>query len=85
MVLTSVRSQVFSPDVFTNLGIDALSRRILVVKSTNHFHGAFAPVATRILYAGIDGPYPNDPRRNGYRNLKRPIWPIVENPHAPDS
>lgn len=81
VVLNSNRAQAFSPDLFTNLGIDIDARQALVVKSTNHFHGAFAAVATQILYAAVEGPYPSDPRRNGYRHLIRPIWPIFGNPH----
>ncbi|QQA43013.1 M81 family metallopeptidase [Pelagovum pacificum] len=80
VVLNSNRAQAFSPDLFTNLGID--DAKILVVKSTNHFHGAFAPVASAIYYAAVEGPYPSDPAKTEYRNLTRPLWPIVENPHA---
>lgn len=85
IVLNSNRAQSFSPDLFTNLGIDALARQILVVKSTNHFYGAFAPIASEVLYAAVDGPYPNDPARNEYKRLKRAIWPIVEMPHKEDA
>lgn len=81
VVLNTNRSQGFSPDLFTNLGIDIAARRALIVKSTNHFHGAFAPVAAEILYCAVEGPYPNDPRVTDYRHLVRPIWPIVDNPH----
>ncbi|WP_305985988.1 M81 family metallopeptidase [Roseibium sp. MMSF_3544] len=81
IVLNSNRSQAFSPDLFTNLGIDIGAKRILIVKSTNHFHGAFAPLAGEILYAAVDGPYPNDPRRTAYTRLKRALWPMVDNPH----
>lgn len=84
VVLNSTRSQAFSPDLFTNLGVDIASKRALIVKSTNHFHGAFAPVAAEILYCAVDGPYPNDPRRTDYKHLKRAIWPIVADPHATD-
>ncbi|MFN3822921.1 MAG: M81 family metallopeptidase [Pseudorhodobacter sp.] len=81
VVLNTNRSQSFSPDLFTNLGIDIAARRALVVKSTNHFHGAFAPIAAEILYCAVEGPYPNDPRKTDYRNLTRAIWPIIDNPH----
>ena len=81
VVLNSNRSQAFSPDVFTCLGIDIKSKHVLIVKSTNHFHGAFAPVASDILYAAVDGPYPNDPRKTSYTRLSRSVWPIVDNPH----
>ena len=85
VVLNSNRAQAFSPDLFSNLGIEPAARQVLVVKSTNHFHGAFAPVAADILYAAVDGPYPNDPRRNAYTRLDRAIWPIVENPHGTEA
>ncbi|WFE75382.1 M81 family metallopeptidase [Roseinatronobacter sp. S2] len=84
VVLNSTRSQAFSPDLFTNLGIDIANKRALIVKSTNHFHGAFAPVAAEILYCAVDGPYPNDPRRTEYKHLTRAIWPIVADPHGTD-
>lgn len=85
IVLNSNRSQAFSPDLFSNLGIDISRKRILIVKSTNHFHGAFAPVASEILYAAVDGPYPNDPRKTAYTRLRHPVWPIVENPHIQET
>ncbi|MBW3241805.1 M81 family metallopeptidase [Epibacterium sp. DP7N7-1] len=85
IVLNTNRSQTFSPDLFTNLGIDLSQKRIVVVKSTNHFHGAFAPVAGEILYAAVDGPYPNDPARTDYTRLTRAIWPRVETPHAEET
>lgn len=80
VVLNSNRSQAFSPDLFTNLGIDIEARKVLVVKSTNHFHGAFAAVASEILYAAVNGPYPNDPTQTQYTRLTRPLWPIVTDP-----
>ncbi|WP_424934454.1 M81 family metallopeptidase [Amaricoccus macauensis] len=81
IVLNSNRAQAFSPDLFTNLGVEATAKKILVVKSTNHFHGAFAPMAAEVIYAAVEGPYPNDPRKNAYTRLTRPLWPIVEKPH----
>ena len=80
-ILNTVRSQVFHPDVFSNFGIDPKARDVLVVKSTNHFHDAFSAIASEILYVTVDGPYPNDPATNGYRNLSRKVWPILEDPH----
>jgi microcystin degradation protein MlrC len=82
LILNSVRSQVFNPDIFSNLGIDPKAKDILVVKSTNHFHDAFSHIAPKIIYTEVDGPYPSNPATNEYRNLKRAIWPRVENPHA---
>jgi microcystin degradation protein MlrC len=80
VVLNTNRAQAFSPDLFANLGIDPTKRDLLIVKSTNHFHGAFAPIAGTVLYCAVEGPYPNDPTRTPYRYLTRPIWPIIANP-----
>lgn len=81
VILNSVRSQVFNPDVFSNFGIDPTAKKLLVVKSTNHFQDAFSRISDDILYAAVDGPYPNNPETNDYQNLSREIWPRVENPH----
>ena len=82
LILNTVRSQVFNPDIFSNLGIDPLAMDVLVVKSTNHFQDAFSRIAAKILYAAVDGPYPNDPATNDYRHLTRRIWPRCADPHS---
>ena len=80
IVLNSNRAQTFSPDLFKNLGINIRKKRIVIVKSTNHFYNAFEPIAKKIIYAAVEGPYPNNPTKNKYKKLKRKIWPIVKNP-----
>lgn len=82
VILNTVRSQVFDPSVFSNMGIDPADKTMLVVKSTNHFYAAFSQITATILYAEVDGPYPNDPVKTCYKNLTRAIWPRTENPHT---
>jgi microcystin degradation protein MlrC len=55
IIVNSKRTQVLSPDVFTNFGIDARQKRLLVVKSTQHFYAGFAPIASEILYMAAPG------------------------------
>ena len=43
IVLNTTRTQVFHPDGFTKLGLDVAKRKIIVVKSTQHFYAGFAP------------------------------------------
>jgi microcystin degradation protein MlrC len=83
VIVNTNRTQTFEPDVFSNLGIDPLAKQVLLVKSTNHFHAGFAPIAREIIYAAIEGCYPNDPAKANYRKLDRAIWPIVEDPFGP--
>ena len=81
IVLNSNRCQAFSTDIFTKLGINLLEKKILIIKSTNHFYNSFKPHVSKIIYASINGIYPNDPKKNNYKKLKRKIWPIVSKPH----
>jgi microcystin degradation protein MlrC len=78
VVLISSRTQALGTDLFTNLGVDLAQKRIVVVKSTNHFHAAFSKVASEILYCDSDGPIPRDHRKVPYTRVQRPIWPLDE-------
>jgi microcystin degradation protein MlrC len=80
VVLASGRAQTFSPPVFTNLGIDLAAKKIVVVKSSNHFFAAFAPIAAKITYVDCGGPYPPDPAKIPYTKIRRPISPLDPNP-----
>jgi microcystin degradation protein MlrC len=82
VIVNTNRTQTFDPDIFSNLGVDPSGKQVLLVKSTNHFHAAFVPVAGEIVYAVVEGCYPNNPVKTNYRNLSRPIWPRVEDPFA---
>ena len=83
VVVNSIRQQTFSPQCFTEVGIDPRAKRLLIVKSAQHFHETFSPFASAIIVA--DGPpgLPLDYRSYPYRRLKRPIWPLDPAPiHA---
>lgn len=80
IVLASTRAQTFSPPVFTDLGIDLAAKRVVVVKSSNHFHAAFAPIAASVLYLDSGGPYPPDASKIPYTKIRRPFSPLDPNP-----
>jgi microcystin degradation protein MlrC len=80
VVLASGRAQTFSPAVFTDLDVDLAAKKIVVVKSSNHFHAAFAPIAAGVLYLDCGGPYPPDPKAIPYTKIRRPIAPLDANP-----
>ncbi len=82
VILNSTRAQSFDPSVFSALGIAPTSRKILVIKSTNHFHAAFARIAAEIIYCSAGSPYPNDPATNAYRKAPKDIWPMVADPQG---
>lgn len=55
VVLISIRTQVFSPDAFTGLGIELGDKKMVAVKSSQHFQTGFAPVADKTIYVATQG------------------------------
>ena len=82
VVLNSDRSQPFDPDGFTELGIPLNERKIIVLKSMQHFYAGFAPLATEVLYVTTPGAIPPDVVTLALTKRMTPWWPKVENPHA---
>ncbi len=80
VVLATTRAQTFSPPIFTSLGIDLSEKKIVVVKSSNHFYAAFAPIAAEVLYLDTGGPYPSDPTKVTYNKVRRPLAPLDPHP-----
>ena len=82
VILNSTRAQSFDPSLFSVMGIEPTSRKILLIKSTNHFYDSFSKIASEIIYCSAGRPYPNRPAETNYRKARRDIWPMVENPWA---
>ena len=76
IVVNSQRTQTFSPHVFTNVGIDPLKKKILVVKSMQHFYAGFAPIAAKILYVAAPGTLVPNFKLLNYRKARRDLWGI---------
>jgi microcystin degradation protein MlrC len=82
IVLGTKRTQTFAPEAFTRLGIDLAAKKIVVVKSSNHFYAAFAKIAAAIHHLDTGGPFPPDATRVVYRRVRRPIAPLDPHPFA---
>lgn len=78
VLLTSERSQAIDPDLFTGIGCDVAARRIIVVKSTQHFRAGFERVAGEILYAAPPGSVTADLSSLPYTKVALPRWPIAQ-------
>ncbi len=76
VVLIANRTQALGLELFSNLGIAPRERKILVVKSTNHFMAAFGPIAAKVIYVESDAPLARDYRKLPYSRVQRPIWPL---------
>ena len=76
VVLISNRTQTFSPEVFTNVGIDPTQKQILVVKSMQHFYAGFEPIAAETLHMASPGALVPDMGLIPYENARKTMWPI---------
>ena len=76
VLLNSRRTQGFSTEMFTAFGVDLSSRRIVVTKSSQHFHAAYAPLSSRVIYADAPGSVSTDLAALPWRKVRRPRWPI---------
>lgn len=55
IVVCTVRSQVYSRDAFTGLGIDLTDKRLVVVKSSNHYQADFRPNSDHLWHVSSPG------------------------------
>ncbi len=78
IVLISNRTQALGLELFRNVGVEPTERRLVVVKSTNHFMAAYGPIAKTVIYVDADGPITRDHRRIPYTKVERPVWPLDE-------
>jgi len=61
----------------TSLGVDPATKATIAVKSKHHFRAAFTPVAREIITidgGGLGSAILANPE--GYKNVRRPIWPL---------
>ncbi len=80
IVLNTVRTQTFHPECMTGLGLDPSQKKIIVVKSSNHFRAGFEPIASEILYVSAPGALRPRFENLPFTKLKKPYWPRVADP-----
>ena len=76
IVLITHRTQTFSPHVFSNVGIDPTQKKILIVKSMQHFYAGFEPIAARILHVSTPGTLVPDMAQIPYQRASHNLWPL---------
>lgn len=76
VVLCSVRCQGLDIDLFIQLGCDLHSKKIIVVKSSQHFYTSFSKLASKIIYVDSPGALCNELEWLPYKKIHRPKWPF---------
>ena len=82
ILLCSIRTQTYGTDAFTGAGMSLADKAIVVVKSTQHFHAEFAPIARKVLYVSTPGAMSFDFAAIPYRLHSPDYWPRVPDPHS---
>ncbi|MET3512388.1 microcystin degradation protein MlrC [Pseudacidovorax sp. 1753] len=76
ILLITLRNQAMGTDAFTQLGCDLAAKKIVVVKSSQHFQASFSKVGRHVIYAAAPGAVTLDLRTLPYRKVRRPKWPL---------
>ncbi|WOS66884.1 MULTISPECIES: M81 family metallopeptidase [Sinorhizobium] len=78
VVLCSERTQALGLELFTNVGVDPLIKKILVLKSVVAFLASYGPFAKKVIFVKSDGLLGKDFTEIPYKAINRPIWPLDE-------
>ncbi len=76
ILLVSIRNQAMGTDLFTGIGCDLAARKLVVVKSSQHFFASYSRIARHVIYAAAPGSVTFDLAKLPYRRIRRPKWPI---------
>jgi len=83
VIVNTKRSQCHSLECFTKLDVDPSTKKVVVVKSMQHFHAAYAPIASEVVYVAAPGALVPDWSLLPYKKADaQSQWPFAANPHA---
>ena len=76
VLLCSLRNQAIGTDLFSGAGCELPGKKIIVVKSSQHFYASFSKIARKVIYADAPGSMTLDLDTLPYAKVKRPKWPL---------
>ncbi|CTQ47452.1 M81 family metallopeptidase [Roseibium aggregatum] len=76
ILIVSENVQMFDQNIFRAVGIEPAEKSIVVVKSMQHFRGAFEPIAAKVLVTDAGGLCTPNVTARQYRNIRRPVFPL---------
>jgi microcystin degradation protein MlrC len=82
IVVNDQRTQTFHPEAYTGLGIDLSAKKIVCVKSSQHFHAGFAPIASEVIHVATPGSITPDYANIPYTKRDSNYWPRMEDPFS---
>jgi microcystin degradation protein MlrC len=78
IVVSEERVAPNDANIFRSVGIEPASKKILVIKSTQHYRASFEPLVKNIIPVDAPGISPGNLNRikGWYKNIRRPIFPL---------
>lgn len=77
VALSTIRCQAFDTNLFTQLGCDPAARKLVVVKSSQHFYASYSKIAKHVIYVSAPGTVAHDLNSLPFRKIKLPKWPFT--------
>ena len=82
VVINNLRTQVYHPEAFTQLGIDLSPKRLIVPKSLFHFYSPFAAISKEVIFCATPGRVNPDTALIPFTKRDGNYWPRVQDPRA---
>lgn len=76
ILVVSIARQILDLQQFRAFGIDPQSKRVVALKSMQHFRAAFEPIAGQVIVCDSGALCTPRYERLPYRNVPRPIFPL---------
>lgn len=76
ILVTTVRAQMIDLQQFRAFGIDPAARRVVGLKSMQHFRAAFEPIAGKVIVCDSGALCTPDLTKLPYEKVRRPIFPL---------
>jgi microcystin degradation protein MlrC len=78
ILIVTIAQQMLDLQQFKSFGIEPESKRIIALKSMQHFRAAFEPIAGQVIVCDSGALCTLHYERLPYRNVPRPIFPLDE-------
>ncbi len=86
VLITTVAQQLLDLQQFSCFGIDPVSKRVVALKSMQHFRADFEPIADRVIVCDSGALCTPDYKQLEYHKVIRPIFPLdaeLDDPSLP--
>lgn len=76
VLVTTIRSQIYDLQQFRAIGIDPAAKRVVGLKSMQHFRAAFEPIAGEVIVCDSGALCTPDLAKLPFKRVRRPMFPI---------